>query len=121
VNINSHVAPGPTELPQLLQQRRNASLRYRTILILRQEHADTSHALILLPARRERPCSRRAAKQRDERAPVHSITSSARPSNVIGTVMSSALAVLTLMISSSFVSCCTGKSVGFSPLRMRPA
>jgi hypothetical protein len=78
VNINSHVAPGPTQLPQLLQQRRNASLRYRTILILRHEHADTSHALVLLRTRRERPRGRRAADKRDEFAPSHSITSSAK-------------------------------------------
>jgi hypothetical protein len=64
VNINSHVAPGPTQLPQLLQQRRNASLRYWTILILRDEHADTPHALVLLRARRERPRRRRAAEER---------------------------------------------------------
>jgi len=32
----------------------------------------------------------------------------------------SALAVLRLMINSSFVACWTGKSAGFSPLRMRP-
>src|SRR5262249_57240275 len=40
----------------------------------------------LLRARRERPCCR-AADQRDERAALHSITSSARPSRVIGKVM----------------------------------
>src|SRR5262249_52410513 len=50
----------------------------------------------------------------------HSITSSARASSVGGTVRPSALAVLRLMISSTFVDCCTGKSAGFSPLRMRP-
>jgi hypothetical protein len=32
----------------------------------------------------------------------------------------SALAVLRLMTSSIFVTCCTGRSAGFSPLRMRP-
>src|SRR5262249_16988275 len=37
-----------------------------------------------LPPRRQRPC-RRAAEQRDERAPFHSITSSARASSVGGT------------------------------------
>ena len=36
----------------------------------------------------------------------HSITSSARPSSVSGTVRPSALAVLRLMISSTFVACC---------------
>jgi hypothetical protein len=32
-----------------------------------------------------------------------------------------ALAVFMLMISSTFVACCTGRSAGFSPLRIRPA
>ena len=40
----------------------------------------------LLRARRERPRRRRAAEQRDELAPFHSITSSARASSVGGTV-----------------------------------
>src|SRR6266576_1992044 len=42
----------------------------------------------------------------------HSITSSARSSSVIGTVRPRALAVLRLMISSTFVACWTGRSVG---------
>ena len=50
----------------------------------------------------------------------HSITSSARPSSEGGTVRPSALAVLRLMISSTFVACWTGRSAGFSPLRIRP-
>ena len=37
-----------------------------------------------------------------------------------GTVRPSALAVLRLMTSSTFVACWTGRSAGFSPLRMRP-
>src|SRR5262249_20677480 len=37
----------------------------------------------LLRARRERPCDHRAAKQRDEFAPLHSITSSARASSIV--------------------------------------
>src|SRR5947208_3442132 len=74
----------------------------------------------LLRARRERPRDRRAAEQRDELSPPHSITSSARPSSVIGKVTPSALAVLRLMASSTFVACCTGSSAGFTPLRMRP-
>src|SRR5262249_37510421 len=58
----------------------------------------------LLRLRRERPC-RRAAEQRDELAPLHSITSSARASSVGGTVTPSALAVLRLMINSTLVVC----------------
>jgi len=38
-----------------------------------------------------------------------------------GTSRPSVLAVLRLMINSSFVACMTGRSAGFSPLRMRPA
>ena len=72
----------------------------------------------LLRARRERP-RRRAAEQRDELAPLHSITSSARASSDGGTSRPSALAVLRLMTSSYLVGACTGKSAGFSPLRMR--
>jgi hypothetical protein len=49
----------------------------------------------------------------------HSITSSARASSVGGTVRPSAFAVLRLMTRSILTACCTGKSAGFSPLRMR--
>ena len=49
----------------------------------------------------------------------YSITSSAWASNVGGTVMPRALAVLRLMINSNFVGACTGRSPGFTPFRMR--
>jgi hypothetical protein len=52
--------------------------------------------------------------------PSYSITSSARPSSVSGKVRPSVLAVFMLMISSAFTDCCTGRSAGFSPLRIRP-
>src|SRR5215470_12541142 len=73
---------------------------------------------IALRPRRERP-RRRAAEQRDELAPLHSITSSARASSVSGTVRPSALAVFMLITSSYLVGACTGMSAGFSRLRMR--
>src|SRR5262249_54641015 len=73
----------------------------------------------LLRARRERP-RRCAAKQRDELAPLHSITSSAATSSLSGTVMPSIRAVWWLMTSSNLVDCSTGNSAGFAPLRMRP-
>src|SRR5215471_7910559 len=74
----------------------------------------------LLRARRMRPYRRRpAAEQRDELAALHSITSSARASNVGGKSRPSALAVFKLTTSSYFVGACTGRSAGFSPLRMR--
>ena len=49
----------------------------------------------------------------------HSITSSALTSSVFGTVRPSAFAVLRLIASSNLVGCWTGRSEGFSPLRMR--
>src|SRR5215831_10790926 len=49
----------------------------------------------------------------------HSITSSARPSSGSGTVRPSALAVFRLITSSYLFGACTGRSAGFSPLRMR--
>src|SRR5262249_8889006 len=83
-----------------------------------QKPDDRESARLLCPCR-ERPC-RRAAEQRDEVAPFHSITSSARPRSGNGIVRPSVLAVLRLMISSTFVDCMTGRSSGFSPLRIRP-
>src|SRR5207249_4403413 len=84
------------------------------------KNADAPYPLGLLRARRERP-RHRAAKQCDELAAFHSMTSSARPSSARGKVMPSVFAVLRLITSSTFVACWTGKSAGFSPLRMRPA
>src|SRR5262249_49356071 len=84
------------------------------------QHTDPTRPTSLLSAYRERPRSRRAAEKRDELAPPHSITSSARASRRSGTVSPSALAVLRLIANSNFVGCITGRSAGFSPLRMRP-
>jgi hypothetical protein len=53
-------------------------------------HAYAPNMLLLLRPRRERPRGGRAADQRDEFAPFHSITSSAR--------LSSARAVVSVML-----------------------
>src|SRR5438876_6438555 len=75
----------------------------------------------LLRARRERPRGHCAADKRDEVAPPdHSITSSAATSRPGRTSRPSALAVCRLITNSNLVGCVTGKSAGFSPLRMRP-
>src|SRR5262249_48317478 len=80
---------------------------------------DTDNRKLLLRARRERP-RHRAAEQRDELAALHhSITSSAPASRVGGMSRPSAFAVLRLITSSYLVGACTGRSAGFSPLRMR--
>src|SRR5262249_39786989 len=73
----------------------------------------------LLRMCRKRPCQSKASEQADELASVHSITSSARASSVGGPSRPSALAVLRLITSSYLVGACTGRSAGFSPLRMR--
>src|SRR5262249_3891886 len=85
----------------------------------RAKKSDHRHRGLLRP-RRERPRSR-AAKQCDELAPLHSITLSARPRNVIGKVRPSATAVLRLITNSTFTACWTGRSAGWAPLRIRPA
>src|SRR5262249_59900255 len=84
------------------------------------QKANHRHRL-LLRARSERPPDRCAAKQRDELATGHSITSSARARKDSGIVRPIVFAALTLTTSSNLVGCWTGRSPGFSPLRIRPA
>jgi hypothetical protein len=57
------------------------------------QHTNPLHPLGLLRPRRERPRCRRAAEKRDERASLHSMTSSASASSVGGISRPSALAV----------------------------
>src|SRR6516164_4974327 len=117
--LDSHVASvGPTQLLQPLLECCEVGLCLRIDSRVRED-ADESHALTLLRARRERPCDSCTAEQRDELAPFHSITSSARASSVDGTSRPSALAVLRLITRSYLVDACTGSSAGFTPLRMR--
>src|SRR5262249_41146789 len=80
-NLDLDVAAlDPPELVELLAQRRISSLSLRIALGVDQDHAQPSDALALLRARGGRPKNRRrhrrAAEQRDELAPLHSITSS---------------------------------------------
>src|SRR5262245_34449945 len=109
----------PPELSKFLLKRGDRGLPFFVALGGECQDTDPAHPFGLLRAGRERP-RRRAAKQCDERAPLHhSITSSARASSVGGTSRPSAFAVLRLMTSSYFVGACTGRSPAFSPLRMR--
>ena len=48
------------------------------------------------------------------------MTSPARPGSLSGNAMPSTFAVLRLITNSTLIACCTGRSLGFSPLRMRP-
>src|SRR5262245_10490155 len=118
--VDAQVAPlAPARLLQRLGERREAGASFRIVRAPIHEHADAPHPLALLRPRHSWP-RRRAANERDELAPPnHSITSSARANKVAGTSKPSAFAVLRLITSSHFVGCCTGKSDGFSPLRIR--
>src|SRR5437868_8070591 len=87
-----------------------------------QDAAENSHRLAALDAEHWSPPrqSRSSRSRRGAVIPNHSITSSARTSNAVGNVSPSVLAVLRLMINSTLVTCCTGRSAGFSPLRILP-
>ena len=118
--VNAQVATdGPTQKRQRLQERLDASLKVRIARNGRQEHADAPHVLRLLRAHRQRPHCRRPTEQRDEVAPPHSITSSARPISVLGMLTPSVFAVFRFRDNSTFVACWTGRSLGFSPFKMR--
>src|SRR5262245_31683270 len=94
------------------------ALYQRIVLGKGCQHADASHPLALLRARRERPRSR-AAEQRDELAALHSTTSSARADKSGGTSIPICLAVFRFITNSNLLDCMTGKSAGLSPLRIR--
>src|SRR5262249_39192122 len=117
--IDAHVAAdGPAQERQRLQERPNAGLPFRIVRRCGQKHANAPNPLALLRLPRERPRRRSAAEQRDELAPLHSMTSSARTINVIGTWSPIALAALRLRISSNFVGCSTGRLEGLAPRRI---
>src|SRR5262245_48415405 len=61
----------PARVLETLRERSQASLAFRVVRGKRREHADAPHTLALLPSRRDRPRSRRAAEQRDELAAPH--------------------------------------------------
>src|SRR5262249_34056793 len=87
----------PSQLKQPLLEHCYAGLDHWVVFSESDEHADPPHPIWLLRLRCERPRSRCTAKQRDEIAPFHSITSSARASSVGGRVRPSTLAVVKLM------------------------
>src|SRR5262245_39111064 len=115
-----HIFPfGPTKLSQSQNEGRLARLHFRIVdADGGSENADAAHPF--LRPRHHHWHRRRAAEQRDELAPPHSITSSAVASSVCGTVMPSIVAVWTLKTSSNLLDWTTGKSAGLAPLTMRP-
>ena len=76
---------------------------------------------LLLRADGERPRGRRAANERDELASPHSITSSARDAKAGDIDKPIAFAALRFITIWYFVGAWIGRSLGFSPLRIRLA
>jgi hypothetical protein len=105
----------PSDQPNCCNSCRNAAIRSRNTASVSAIPVRTAMRRTRSPgccARRERlGRSRATAEDRDELASLHSITSSARASSLGGTVRPRAFAY--------FVGACTGRSAGFSPLRMR--
>ncbi len=105
-----------------------ANLRFRAMpacpLWVISRHLHRNKSCLLYP--RKRTCAVQlgmsALGQKRTHAPHiagYSITSSARASRLGGTVIPNALAVFILIAISNLVGACTGRSAGFSPLRMR--
>src|SRR5262249_41298048 len=113
-------AVDPPGLLQALPQRQDATRRFRIVRGGGHQHAEALNVLILLRPGCQRPRGRRAPDERDEFAPPHSITSSARASSDGGTSRPNALAVIILITSSNLLARRTGISPGFSPLSTRP-
>src|SRR5262245_12495557 len=101
----------PSQLPQALAETVDVGVRC--------DGEPANARTFGLRGRRYGPRRCRAAEQRDERAPPHSITSSARASMLGGTSRPSALAVLRLITSSNLTGAWTGSSLGFPPRSTR--
>src|SRR5262249_54648819 len=91
----------------------------RRIRLRRLAAEEPDHRHRLLRARDRRREHRRAADERHEFPPPHSITSSARSSSAVGTVRPRAAAVLKLIANANWPGCWTGRSAGLAPWRMR--
>src|SRR5262249_48290114 len=118
--VELHVcAVRPSDFSEFFPECPNADAHFGIALRIRHQNPDAPHPVALLRPRRARPRSRSAAKQRDERAALHSITSSASESRLSEILTPSAFAVLRLITNSNFVGCNTGRSAGFSPFKIR--
>src|SRR5262249_16919717 len=116
-HIDCNVATfDPTEFAQALHKSSDMLALGRRCR--RAQEANRWELRYLLRSCRERPRTR-SAEQRYERATPHPIPWSARASSVSGTMRPIAFATLRLIASSYLVAACTGRSAGFSPLRMR--
>jgi hypothetical protein len=92
------VALNPSAFCEALPKSRQALLGFRIVLGKGDQRADAPHPVYLLRACRHWPRRRRGAQERNDLAPLHSITSSASANSLSGTVRPSVLAVLRLII-----------------------
>ena len=114
---NSILTFSPSANPASFRPRRNAARR----LTIASDDLLSRNPITGIAGCCARAASghrRRAADQRDELAPSHSITSSARASRVGEMVTPIALAVFRLTVNMNFVAICTGRSAGFRPLKI---
>src|SRR5215475_2561068 len=117
-DVDPHITSNiPAQFLQALVERCKSILTFRVVRSPVHEDTNPPRTFWLLRARRERPRRCRAADERDEPAPFHSITWSASASSLSGIWKPSSFAVLRLITNSSLVACMTGRSAGFSPLR----
>jgi hypothetical protein len=93
--------------------RRSRHVRFAPIASEPSHRSDSTRCAISGPMHRNKPRTRL-------HGPYYSITSSARARMPGGTVRPNALAVSRLITSSNLIDCMTGRSAGFSPLRIRP-
>jgi hypothetical protein len=78
--VDAEVLPnGPTQLLQALRKSRQTAVSFRIICSEWREHADATHPLALLSARREWP-RHHAGNAGDELAPPHGLASQGRGS-----------------------------------------
>ena len=82
------------------------------------EDMDLPNPVIRSHSRKSR-VSAKTGREQSQQIASYSITSSARASMAGGISKPSAFAVLRLITNSYLVGVCTGRSAGFSPLRMR--
>ena len=117
--VGVDVSPfGPSQFRPSRLECFDPTLGFRVVRRSTHDNADGGIMSFLLRVRCKRPRCR-TANNRDELAALHSITSSARASSDGGTVRPRPFAVLRLITNSYLVGAWTGRSAGFSPLRMR--
>src|SRR5262249_28332336 len=112
------VVNSPSEVLKPLSERGKPGECLRITITERHQHPDETHPTFSRGGS-DGPDEWHARESTHNLPPVHSMTSSASCCRCRGTSSPSGLAVLRLITNSNFVGCCTGRSAGLAPLRMR--